>query len=395
MKTIGISKEGIKKAFQSEGVTNTARHDDKHLVALCKIYQVQQLYPGKRLHELLHPALAYINRRLDVLEANTLSNPAHEGGITLSLYSMISETFTELGQEAYFGKTLAEIEPKMVSLFMDFDAVAWQVLYQYPTLLCRRMVRSKARMQAALEGYFSRPVKDRSDAAWMILELESDMNRRDVSLPDIALFFFQLYWSINGNMKKAPFWMLSFILFRPGLVDAIRKEVQPAFSADGFSMDYLSNSCPLLHSVWDETLRVTAFAASVRFLTEDVRIGGKILRRGNRLMIPQRQLHFNPHAFGEDAASFNHKRFLEQSKLKKHSSFRPFGGGTTLCPGRRLTEKTSLAFVAMILQKFDLELEPHTQSFPIATEGNPSIGLVDVEQGSDLKVNLRIRTTVV
>lgn len=108
-------------------------------------------------------------------------------------------------------------------------------------------------------------------------------------------------------------------------------------------------------------------------------------------MMPQRQLHFNADVFGDRVTEFNAWRFLDQTKLKRHASFRPFGGGTTLCPGRFLAKQTTLAFVASLIHRFDVLLNVPGQGFPEATVGNPSIGLVDVKEGSDLRVRLTVR----
>jgi cytochrome P450 len=148
-----------------------------------------------------------------------------------------------------------------------------------------------------------------------------------------------------------------------------------------------------LNSIWDETIRLTAFAASVRFLTCDLEIGGKTLRKGNRLMIPQRQLHFSTEAFGQDASEFNFDRFLKEPGLRRHPSLRPFGGGATMCPGRNLAKQTTLAFVAMAVHAFEMVLDPPGQKFPSPLEGKPSIGLVDIMEDTDLTVRLEPRHT--
>ena len=200
--------------------------------------------------------------------------------------------------------------------------------------------------------------------------------------------------SVCGNNKKGPFWMIAYLLFDTPLLDAIRKEVAPAITATTINTEYLLHSCPLLNAVWDETLRQTAFAASVRFITEDVVLPNSpvILRKGNRIMMPQRQLHFDESIFGADARTFNPERFLKNPKLRSSGSYRPFGGGTTLCPGRHLAKVTSLAFVAALVSRFDMELEDKTQEFPAAAEEYPTITLVDVRPGTDLRVVMKRRS---
>jgi hypothetical protein len=65
----------------------------------------------------------------------------------------------------------------------------------------------------------------------------------------------------------------------------------------------------------------------VHFLTHDVEINGKTLRKGNQLMRPQGRLHFGTQAYR---------------------------GSGTMCPGRDAVKQTRYALVAMLLHSFDL-----------------------------------------
>lgn len=199
---------------------------------------------------------------------------------------------------------------------------------------------------------------------------------------------FNILFSVNTNTRKAAFWMLSYILFEPSLVDIIRNETEAAFEDGAVNTDFLSSSCPRLKGIWDEVIRLTAFSASVRFLTEDTKVGGKILRKGNRVVIPYRQLHFDSSVFGKDVAEFQSQRFIDQPSLTRHNSWRPFGGGSTQCPGRFMAHQATVVFVAMVLRRFDVLVHPKAQSFPLAEEGNPVLGLMDHMAGSDLQIKL-------
>ncbi|KAK4236950.1 Abscisic acid 8'-hydroxylase 4 [Achaetomium macrosporum] len=349
IRMVGVSEDGIRKAFQEMG------HDggpSKHLVRLCKEYQLEQLSPRKRLHELVQCSVELLRRHL-----------------------------------AYFGERLQEVEPDLIRIFMAFETLSWQAMYQYPSFFM------------PWKKFLRTPKSQRIDTSWFISKIEEEMHRRQIALADSAIFLFQLFWSINGNTRKAAFWMLSYIVCGDqDLVDAIRAETAPAMSEpehNGTVVDvaYLVNqeTCPRLNSIWGESARLTAFAASVRFLTHDIELGGKTLRNGNRLMMPQRQLHFSTQAFGHTATLFDPDRFLADPSLRRNPSLRPFGGGATMCPGRNLAKQTTLAFVAMLLHSFHLVLYPPDQKLPEPAEGKPSIGLVDVQNGNDLRVRLCTR----
>ncbi|KAL2751871.1 hypothetical protein ACRALDRAFT_2114777 [Sodiomyces alcalophilus JCM 7366] len=399
MRMVGITEDGIRKAFQTQHVgedgTETAPY--KHLVRLCKEYQLVQLSPGHRLDHLSGQAVEQFNLHLDVQSIGSRgagwysTSPARDSvTVNVSLYHWVSDVFIDFGTRAYFGGLLQKMAPDITQTFMAFDTFSWQAMYQYPSFLCGEMTRAKAKLQKAMAEYFASPKEQRKDVSWFISNIEEEMDRLEIAASDRAIFFFQLYWSINGNTRKAPFWMLSHLIFDPNLLKVIRTETKPALRENGVDPAHLLDprACPRLNSVWDETIRLAAFAASVRFLTRDVQLGGKTLRKGNRLMMPQRQLHFSKQAFGEDAAEFNPDRFLKDPALRRHPSLRPFGGGTSMCPGRNLAKQATLAFVVMAVHRFDMVLDPPSQPFPKAAEGKPSIGLVDVQEGYDLRVRL-------
>lgn len=184
--------------------------------------------------------------------------------------------------------------------------------------------------------------------------------------------------------------MLAFLIRNPQLLEEIRRETEPAFANNALSIDYLKDSCPLLDRVWNETLRHSAYSASVRHLTEDTVIGGRTLRKGNRLMIPYRQLHFDESVFGANAANFEPARFEHNQKLLRSSSWRPFGGGITMCPGRYIAKESVAIFIALALRRFDMEFIGD-QAFPKGAEGTPVLGIMSIEDGEDPLVRIRAR----
>ncbi|KAI1418401.1 cytochrome P450 [Hypoxylon sp. FL1857] len=398
MRMVGISEDGISKAFQTCDVDQDEIRavPYKHLVRLCKEYQLEQLSPGDRFAQLIGPAIEWLGLRMDIEWIHSREwyvSPIGQGCVNVSLYQWLSDIFISLGTTTYFGRSLEEIDPSHIRTFTTFESLSWQAMYQYPGIFCGEMARAKVTLQNTMAEYFELPKDRRVDASWFIFQIEKEMNRLKISLTDRAIFFFQLYWSINGNTRKAPFWMLSYLLFDESLIETIRAETECALDGNDVNVAYLLDvqKCPQLNSIWDETIRLTAFAASVRFLTRDIELGGKVLRKGNRIIMPQRQLHFSERAFGENATQFEPDRFLKNPALRRNSSLRPFGGGATMCPGRNLAKQMTLVFIAIALNRFDISLNPPNQAFPRPAEGKPSIGLVDMQDGCDIQVKLSAR----
>lgn len=183
--------------------------------------------------------------------------------------------------------------------------------------------------------------------------------------------------------------MLAHINYDPVRLGKIRSETSSAFTADKWSMEYLTQKCPLLNSVWLETLHVSSAIGSIRHITEDTVICGKTLRRENKILISSRQLHLNNGAFGDNALNFDAERFLRRPEFEHDPSFRPFGGGVMLCPRRILAKHTVMSFIAFALHRFDIELAL-PQPFPSCPERMLGFGVMT--GNDDLLERVRARS---
>lgn len=164
------------------------------------------------------------------------------------------------------------------------------------------------------------------------------------------------------------------------------EETNSAISTSGdVNMSRLLEHCPCLNSVYDEALRVTNSSSSVRHVLADTVIGGCKLRKGNNIIIPYRQLHFNEAVFGPTAGVFDPERFLKNKALARSPSYRPFGGGSTYCPGRFIAKQEVVAFVALVLHRYDIKLaEGVDKGFPALEEMKPCLGVMGPREGEDV-----------
>jgi hypothetical protein len=199
MRMVGVTEDGIQKAFRTQtGSTSVGRGaGDKHLVRLCKEYQLEQLSPGKRLSQLVLPSIDIMR---DIMNCESIIDRAWYASsksancINVSLYQWVSDVFIDIGTKAYFGKRLQEMDENLARTFMVFEALSWQAMYQYPPVFCRKMMKVKQNLQHALLMYFSLPKTDRSDISWFMSKIEEETERLEISADDRAIFFFQLFW---------------------------------------------------------------------------------------------------------------------------------------------------------------------------------------------------------
>ena len=183
---------------------------------------------------------------------------------------------------------------------------------------------------------------------------------------------------------------MSNILQSPSLLSSIRAETSPAISRTDGTVDlsYLTTSCPHLDAVWHEVLRLYTAVSLVRVAIRPTTLSGKTINPGDQVMSPFRQFHLNRELFGADALEWNPDRFLADPKLTSQTGYHPFGGGNTYCPGRFLAKQEVYTFVALMLHRFDLEIEEGSE-MPSVNEAEPSLGAM--RPIGDVRVKIRKR----
>jgi len=158
-------------------------------------------------------------------------------------------------------------------------------------------------------------------------------------------------------------------------------------------LEILLEKCPVINSLYEENLRFCNAPIGARQVVTPFVLGGKLLRPGKTLLMPYRQLHFNEEVFGNTAGKFDAKRFLNDKSLLKSTSYRPFGGGSTLCPGRFIAKREVLMFVALVLFRFDISLaekkDRRVPKFPKQDVSIPSGGIMGPLPGEDVILRLR------
>ncbi|KAI8623583.1 putative cytochrome p450 [Xylariaceae sp. FL1651] len=371
------------------------------MINLTQRMHMHQLHPGEKMAVFQLQIRDWLNRKLtlDVLAStdSTYTGQSSVDSVELPLYQWTSDWFVRLGQHLYFGDVLERVDPQYTDNFVVFDEVIWKMLYQYPSLLCRDMMVPRDRMIASMRAYFQlHPDERRGQAAWLINTLEDEFRGIGVDDNNLAILFFHLYFAINTNARKTSFWVLTHMMRNPSYIAAFRSETAPAFDGDDLvDMAYIQDAdkCPTVDAIWLETLRVAGWAASVRLVARDVVIGGKVLRAGNRIMVPHRLLHFDSAFAGDEPTAWRPGRWLDSDagrKMHKSPSWHPFGGGRTVCSGRFLAKSMVMAFVSTILRRFDIEAVGNPP-MPQPDVGKPVLGIISVMEGQDYRVKVTRR----
>ncbi|KAI1262299.1 putative cytochrome P450 [Xylariaceae sp. FL1019] len=400
MKKNGSDEKTINSIFAplSKEKSGFPNPDGLSLGALAGKMHTQQLHPGPNMMNLQRVGADWINSRLrlDALAKDCSYAITSPGRIEVPLYHWTSDYFVRLGQHVYFGDPLHQIDPDYSSAFIVFDEVIWKMLYQYPDIFCRDMTRPRDQMLESMKRYFQIPKGQRQDhAAWIVNAMEDEMRACGMDDKNVAIMVFHLYLGLNTNARKTSFWLLTHLMHHPKYLEAFRTETAPAFRGDELvDLNYIQDptKCPTVDAVWNETLRLAGWAASVRRVARDTVIGGKRLRTGNRVMVAHRLLHFDDAIFGMDVTAWRPERWLEArgSKLQQSQSWRPFGGGKTKCSGRFLARYFVTSFTAALLRRFDIQAVGNLPT-PEPDVGRPVLGIISVKEGQDYSVSLTPR----
>jgi hypothetical protein len=181
--------DGNRKVFRSSDTKPPAR--------MARDFHIHQLFPGNLLNDIGLEFITYYERTLNIEHLASRTKYATQtgpGSISVSMFALMSDIFTNAAQEAYFGSWLRMLEPRMADLLLEFDELGWQLLFRYPNLLTSKMRSAKDQVVDALEIYFETPQDMRTDTVWFTKALEAEMRRVGINNRDIAMMVMTIYW---------------------------------------------------------------------------------------------------------------------------------------------------------------------------------------------------------
>lgn len=138
-----------------------------------------------------------------------------------------------------------------------------------------------------------------------------------------------------------------------------------------------------------------------------MKIGGKTLRPGRKLLMPYRQMHLDRDVCGPEAANFDPDRFMRDKSLSRSSPGTPMLFGADVrsllgwerprySPGRFPARREVFMFVATVLKRFELDVLPSSDGgkpkFPGLDETTPTAGILSRVAGQDVILHVQPRT---
>ena len=322
--------------------------------------------PGDRLDELTTSATDMFRKHVDA-EVSALRS--HKSGSSVEdLLLWTQHLVTVATAEFLYGpQNPIASDPSLEGAFWDFDHGLGQLLAfagLMPAITARKAFKGREAVVSALLHYFEKGHYRSSSP--LILQRVEIAQKYGMSWDGIARSELSFLFAGIVNTAITSYWLVVHIFARPDLLAAVREELRhcpsttaPSSGSPTLDPQEIANSCPLLLSVYRETLRLGSDNSSHRLATSDTLLADKyFLAKGSVVQISGAAMHVDQGIWGEDVNTFEAHRFTP-GRLKVKSvhppAFRAFGGGTTICPGRHFATREILYFAALIVAMFDIE----------------------------------------
>uniref|UniRef100_A0A8C6XGF2 Cytochrome P450 family 8 subfamily B member 1 n=1 Tax=Naja naja TaxID=35670 RepID=A0A8C6XGF2_NAJNA len=295
---------------------------------------------------------------------------------------------------------------KFFADFQQFDEF-------FPLIVLNNM-DSKTRKEAQrLKNYFwdllsVEKIDKREDISFWLVDQDrqlADAGMNEKMRTQVQLLYL---WASQANTGPVTFWLLAYLLKHPDAMKAIRAEVEQVLKETGqeenpMNLSLQAIKTPLLDSAVEEVLRLKAGSFVFRTVVEDFRLqmdnGNEYdLRKDDHLLLfPFLGLHMDPEIYPEPQ-TFKYDRFLSPEGKRKEffkngkklrTSIMPFGGGTSMCPGRFFAISEMKIFAILMLTHFDMELVNPEEELPSSVEHRIVIGTAHPTRDIDFKFRRR------
>nr|BAL45208.1 cytochrome P450 monooxygenase [Glycyrrhiza uralensis] len=283
------------------------------------------------------------------------------------------------------GKRVFELQKEMLRLTVTLFRFAFILGYRFlPTYTNRRMKAIDKEMRTSLMAIINRRLKamkegepTNNDLLGLLLESncksEKNISGGGMSLREVVEEVKLFYLAGQEANAELLVWTLLLLSKHPKWQAKAREEVFQVLGHGKPDYDKIGQ-LKIVSMILQESLRLYSPAVVIsRYLRKDAKLGDLTLPAGVELIIPVSMMHQEKEFWGDDAGEFNPERFSEGVSKATNGKvcYLPFGWGPRLCIGQNFGLLEAKIAVAMILQRFSLELSPsysHAPSFIITLQ---------------------------
>lgn len=239
----------------------------------------------------------------------------------------------------------------------------------FPNTLAPKADSARSKLGSGFQKYFEQYRPGVTESSMYTLTRHSINSKYRLDPWNAARLEVGVLLGILANLVPAIFYTIVHIYHDEELLSNIREELESTSVIDSgttrtLKIATMRKNCNLLQATFKEVLRHHALGSSARYVREDVMLDNTyLLKKGMVVQMPMAVLHKSDSAWGNDTSSFRPSRFLKggdgvdlgKGDFKPNlAAYRPFGGGTHLCPGRHLATLETMALTAYIVLRFSM-----------------------------------------
>ena len=368
--TITGTTDGCRKIIEAE-----AQREEQDDSLVSRFFKLNHTKLGHA------PTLDVMNTIAAETFANSLDAFDKQGGSRqIDLFSWISHEITQASFEGTHGpdnpmkdrkiedsfwymSNLCPQNRKSNDMSREYDRnIIFFLLGNLPArLIMPEALAARERLVDALEAFY---LRGGLKTASTVFQARHDTTAEyGISERDVARLELGGILAVASNTGPTSFWVLYHVFSSPEVLTQLRTDLKPSVikapqGANGkavytFDFSAAKQHCPLLLGVFQETLRLHSSGATVREVKGDTWLNGQyLLKKGGILQMPSAVIHSDPAVWGADVDVFRPQRFLDK---QQPGSFRGFGGGQSLCPGRHFAMKEVLVMLSLMVLKYDIK----------------------------------------
>lgn len=304
-------------------------------------------------------------------------------GVPVNIFDIVRHTLTMALTDTVYGPQNPFRNSEVEASWLEFLPGISHLMYSpLPSFTARNNLRARGKVIAAFKQYFK--TGGHLQGSTMIQDMYEANKGHGLNMEECAKMEIATSLALLSSGSITAIWFILHIFSDTAILSAVRKEIlanlttkeaQGKTSVITVDLGKTKAKCPILMSVLQETMRYHSTIMSAKTVQEDVVLSDTyFLKKGSLLMIPGPVVHHDSAIWGANVGNFDHHRFLDtKKKTISTSSFRPFGSGSTMCPGRHFSTNAILAMVAMVVLQFDV--------FPVDFEGK---WVLPTTEGADL-----------
>ncbi|KAF3931397.1 hypothetical protein ABW19_dt0201311 [Dactylella cylindrospora] len=331
----------------------------------------------------------------------------------VSLYAFVKKIIFPSSARALFGYKL-RVTDEFADNFWRWDDAFLELAKMYPDFLIPGVRRTRDKLVAEIKrwkaevGHLAKVIPE--DVQWeenfgsKVVRVRCMLVDKSLDEDDAeghATVHLSFFWGLEANAIPTAFWAIAHALFNPEIYKKVKGEVAKCMlppvegsSLPIFDLEMLKEN-PYLNGVWQESLRLGVSALSPRMVIEDTEINGYMYKKGGMVQglgqVPQVEEAY----WGKDVMEFKPERWLPypgedpvtagRRIRDMGAKVRPFGGGTTMCPGRYYATQEILATVASLVTSFEWDL----QGQPMPEPNRDKFGGGGLPPKADVKIRVR------